>query len=371
MGKVRVGIIGVGNCASALVQGVYYYREKGSGEGLIHYDIGGYKVWDIEFVSAVDVSELKVGRDLSEAIFAPPNMTPRFADVPRLGVTVARGPVLDGVAPHMEEVFKPVRDGREPGVGEVADYLRGADVVLNLLPVGSEEATRFYAEATLQARAAFVNAIPVFIASDPKGYWPRRYAEKGLPLLGDDVKGQVGATILHRTIVSMLRDRGVTVEATYQLNVGGNTDFLNMLMEERLESKRISKTKAVTSLLSNGEKLEEKGMVRIGPSDYIPFLGNTKVAYMYIRARSFAGFPFTIDLKLTVDDKSMCAAVLADVVRVAKVALDRGEAGAIPEASAWYFKHPPIQAPSDSEARRWLDEWLSTGRRLAPSRRQG
>ncbi len=364
MGKVKVGIIGVGNCASALVQGVYYYKEKGDGEGLIHYDIGGYKVWDIEFVAAVDVSETKVGKDLSEAIFAPPNITPKFADVPKLGVTVARGPVMDGVAPHMEEVFKPVREGREPDVDEVADALREAEVVLNLLPVGSEEAARFYAEATLRARAAFVNAIPVFIASDPKGYWPRRYAEAGLPLLGDDVKGQVGATITHRTLVSLLRDRGVTVEGTYQLNVGGNTDFLNMLLEERLESKRISKTRAVTSLLRYGRKLEEGGGVRIGPSDYIPFLGNTKVAYIYIKARSFAGFPLTIDLKLSVDDKSMCAAVLADVVRVAKVALDRGEAGAIPEASAWYFKHPPLQAPSDAEARRWLEEWLTSGRRV-------
>ncbi|GAB6148652.1 inositol-3-phosphate synthase [Stetteria hydrogenophila] len=364
MGRIKVGIVGVGNCASALVQGVYYYKEKGTGEGLIHEDIGGYKVWDIEFVAAVDVGETKVGKDLSEAIFAPPNMVPKFAEVPKLGVTVVRGPVMDGVAPHMVDVFKPVKEDRNPSVDEIADALKEADVVVNLLPVGSEEATRFYAEAALRARAAFVNGIPVFIASDPKGYWPKRYEEAGLPLLGDDVKGQVGATITHRTLVSLLRDRGLTIEGTYQLNIGGNTDFLNMLMEERLVSKRISKTRAVTSLLKYGERLEKTGGVRIGPSDYVPFLGNTKVAYMYIKARSFAGFPVTIDLKLCVDDKSMCAAVLVDVIRVAKVALDRGEAGAIPEASAWYFKHPPVQAPSDAEARRWLEEWLATGKRI-------
>ncbi len=368
MPRIRVGIIGVGNCASALVQGVYYYKERGDCEGLIHCDIGGYKVWDIEFVAAVDIGSNKVGKDLSEAIFAPPNITPRIADVPRLGVTVVRGPVLDGVAPHMVEVFKPA-EGRDPTVDEVADALREADVVVNLLPVGSEKATRFYAEAALRARAAFVNGIPVFIASDPSGEWPRRYAEAGLPLLGDDVKGQVGATITHRTLVALLRDRGVKVEGTYQLNIGGNTDFLNMLLEERLVSKRISKTRAVTSLLDYGRKLEEGGGVRIGPSDYVPFLGNTKVAYMYIKARSFAGFPLTIDVKLTVDDKSMCAAVLSDVVRVAKVALDRGEAGAIPEASAWYFKHPPVQAKSDAEARRWLEEWLA-GRRVSEAKPQ-
>jgi myo-inositol-1-phosphate synthase len=362
--RIRVGIVGVGNCASALVQGVYYYKERGDCEGLIHCDIGGYKVWDIEFVAAVDVSEAKVGKDLSEAIFAPPNITPKIAEVPKLGVTVVKGPVLDGVAPHMVDVFRPLK-APEPSVEEIADALKEADVVVNLLPVGSEQATRFYAEAALKARSAFVNGIPVFIASDPQGVWPKRYEEAGLPLLGDDVKGQVGATITHRTLVALLRDRGVRVEGTYQLNIGGNTDFLNMLLEERLVSKRISKTRAVTSLLDYGRKLEEGGGVRIGPSDYVPFLGNTKVAYMYIKARSFAGFPLTIDLKLTVDDKSMCGAVLVDVIRIAKVALDRGEAGAIPEASAWYFKHPPLQAPSDQEARRWLEEWLATGKKVA------
>ena len=366
MPKIRVGLVGIGNCASAIVQGVYYYASRGDCEGLIHCEIGGYRVEDIEFVAAIDVSQHKVGRDLSEAIFAPPNLTPRITEVPRLGVTVARGAVLDGVAPHMADVFKPA-PGRDPSLDEVAENLRGADVVVNLLPVGSEEATRFYATAAIKAGAAFVNGIPVFIASDPEGVWPHRFESAGLPVLGDDVKGQVGATTMHRMLVSLLRDRGVKVEATYQLNVGGNTDFLNMLVEERLKSKRISKTRAVTSLVDYGRKLEETGGVRIGPSDYVPFLGNTKVAYMYVRGRGFAGFPLTIDLKLTVDDKSMCGAVLVDAIRVAKVALDRGEAGAIPEASAWYFKHPPVQAPSDAEARRWLEEWLAAGKRLASS----
>ncbi len=357
MGSVRVAIAGVGNCASALVQAVALARigvdvHLGTASGL--EVLGGYRVEDIEFVAAFDVSRDKVGRDLSEAIFAGTNTVPRLGPVPPTGVTVKPGPVLDGVAPHMVERFKPI-DARvelEDVVRELRDS--GAEVLVNLLPVGSEEATRFYARAALEAGVAFVNAIPVFIASDPTGYWPGAFRERGVPVLGDDVKGQLGATILHRTLVRLMHARGVRVEETYQLNIGGNTDFENMLAEERLASKRISKTRAVTSILPYGRELEEQGRVRIGPSDYVPFLGNTKVAYIYIKGTSFAGFPVVVEAKLVVDDKSMCAGVLADAVRAAKTALDRGLAGPVPEASAALFKHPPVQAESDEEAMEWL-----------------
>ena len=359
MGRIRAAIVGVGNAASALVQGVYYYSETKEAIGVYAVEVGGYHIGDIEFVAAFDVSELKIGRDLAEAIFQPPNVTPRFARMPdRLGVEVKPGPVLDGVAPHMVERFRPHK--LQVGLEEVVDELRAsrAEVVVNLLPVGSEEATRFYARAALEAGAAFVNGIPVFIASDPNGYWPRIYAEKGLPLIGDDVKGQLGATVLHRTLTRLLVLRGVRLEATYQLNIGGNTDFENMLMEERLASKRVSKTEAVTSIVPNGEDLAKRGMVRIGPSDYVPFLGNTKIAYIYLRGRAFAGFPVEVDVKLKVDDKSMIAGALIDAIRGAKIALDRGVAGPVISVSAPFFKHPPVQAPSDEEASRWFQEFI-------------
>ncbi|RLF23566.1 MAG: inositol-3-phosphate synthase [Thermoprotei archaeon] len=363
MGSIKVAIIGVGNAAAALVQGVYLYKEAEEDEfipGVYAVKLGPYHIGDIEFVAAFDVSRKKIGKDLSEAIFAEPNIVPKFVDVPKLGVIVHRGPIMDGVAPHMKSSFEPY-EGPEPELGEVADILKEsrAEVVVNLLPVGSEEATRFYALATLKAGAAFVNAIPVFIASDPRGEWPRRYEEAGLPLLGDDVKGQIGATILHRTLVRLLHMRGVLVEETYQLNIGGNTDFLNMTVEERLHSKRISKTRAVTSILPYGEVLEKEGRVRIGPSDYVPFLGNIKVAYIYIKGRSFANFPVTIDVKLTVDDKSMIAGILVDAIRAAKIAMDKGMRGAVKEASAFLFKHPPVQAPDDETARKWFESFIT------------
>ncbi len=362
MGKIRVGIVGVGNCASALVQGTFYYRNVDEDfiPGLTYPKLGGYSVDDIEWVVAFDVSEKKVGKDLSEAIFAPPNITPKFAEVPKLGVIVHRGPVMDGVAPHMQDQFKPIRSGKEPTVDEVADIIKEskADIVINFLPVGSEKATRFYAEAVRRANVAFINGIPVFIASDPAGYWPKLYEEAGLPLVGDDIKGQIGATILHRTLVALLYQRGVVVEESYQLNIGGNTDFLNMTVEERLASKRISKTKAVTSILPYGEKLEKEGKIRIGPSDYVPFLGNTKIAYIYIKGRSFADFPVTIEVKLTVDDKSMFAGAMIDAIRGTKIALDRGVKGVVPSVSAFFFKHPPIQAPNDVEAKKWFEEFI-------------
>ena len=364
MGKVKVALLGVGNCASAVVQGVYYYKhvdDEREVPGLLHPRLGKYHIGDIEFVAAFDVSTEKIGKDLSEAIFAYPNITKRFAEVPKLGVEVRPGPVLDGVAPHMIDVFKP--HNLDVGLDVVVDELKnsGADVVVNLLPVGSEVATRFYAEASARARSSFVNGIPVFIASDPEEYWPRRYGEARVPLLGDDIKGQFGATILHTALVSLLRDRGVKVLETYQLNIGGNTDFLNMTVEERLKSKRISKTRAVTSIISEGRDLEEEGRVRIGPSDFVPFLGNTKVCYIYVKGLSFADFTVELDVKLKVDDKSMFAGAMIDAIRLAKIAMDRGLCGPVPEACAYYFKHPPRHAPSPQVALQWLKEFLGEG----------
>ncbi|MEB3806094.1 MAG: inositol-3-phosphate synthase [Desulfurococcales archaeon] len=362
MARIRAVIAGVGNCASALIQGVYYYKHADEGEeipGLTSVRLGGYHIGDIEWVAAFDVSKKKIGKDLAEAIFQPPNITPRFADIPKqLGVTVEPGPVLDGVAHHMKERFDP--HDEEVELDHVVDVLREsqADILINFLPVGSEQATRFYAKAALEAGTAFINGIPVFIASDPTGEWPRLYEEKRLPLVGDDIKGQLGATILHRTLVRLMHMRGVRVEETYQLNIGGNTDFENMLMEERLASKRISKTSAVTSILPYGEKLWREGKVRIGPSDYVPFLGNTKIAYIYLKGKSFAGFPVTLEVKLQVDDKSMFAGAMIDAIRATKIALDRGIGGSLISVSAPFFKHPPVQAPSDEEALNWLQEFI-------------
>lgn len=369
MREIRVGIVGVGNAASTLIQSVYYYRGLEDGKptpGVSFPVLGGYRIDDIRFVSAFDVGEGKVGVDLSEAIFAEPNLVPKFADVPKLNVEVFRGPVLDGVSKHMRKVFK-VSDGdSEPTVEEVAERLKETrtEVLVNLLPVGSEEATRFYVEAALKAGVAFVNAIPVFIASSP--FWARRFREEGVPVLGDDVKGQIGATVLHRTLVHLLHLRGVLVEETYQLNVGGNTDFLNMTVEERLASKRISKTRAVTSILPYGSKLEEEGRVRVGPSDYVPFLGNTKICYIYVKGRSFADFPVELEVKLKVDDKSMIAGILVDAIRTAKIALERGFKGPVVSASAYLFKHPPIQAESDDEAYTWFKRFVEQGEDVEP-----
>ncbi|MFP3166521.1 MAG: inositol-3-phosphate synthase [Nitrososphaeria archaeon] len=356
MSKIKVAIAGVGNCASAIVQGVYYYSNK-EPIGVISDKIGPYSISDIEFVAAFDVSKRKVGKDLSEAIFERPNLTKKFVDVPKLGVVVQPGPVYDGVASHMQESFEPVEKGSE--ISFVSDKLKesGADLLINLLPVGSEEATRAYAKAALEAKKGFINGIPVFIASDKE--WAKEFEKNGVPVMGDDVKGQVGATILHRTLVSLFHMRGVIVEETYQVNIGGNTDFLNMTVEERLKSKRISKTSAVTSILPYGKELEEKGKIRIGPSDYVPFLGNTKICYIYLKGKSFADFPVELKVKLSVDDKSMFAAVMLDAIRLMKVALDKGLKGPLIEPSSFLFKHPPAQATSDAEAFEWLKGWLN------------
>ena len=344
-----MAIAGVGNCASALVQGVYYYRDGGNLPGLMHEDFGGYRVTDIEFVAAFDVNRDKIGRDLGEAIFMEPNCCVKFADVPKLGVEVLPAPVLDGVAPHMKEPFRVYDDDVDPV--DVAEVLADvdADMLLNFVPVGSYNATRYYAEACLKAGCAFVNCIPEFIASDPE--WARRFEQAGLPVAGDDIKSQVGATIVHRALVDLLVRRGAKILETYQLNIGGNTDFLNMTMEERLRTKRISKTEAVTSLVPY------EVPTRIGPSDYVDFLGDTKICYIFIRALKFGGTELTIDLKLKVEDSPNSAGVVVDVIRAVKLALDRGIAGPLVSISAWAFKHPPVQVPDDV-ALKWVEEFI-------------
>ncbi len=345
---VRVGIVGVGNVASMFVQGVEFYRRSpGYTGGLIHANIGGYEVRDIRVVYAIDVSRHKVGRDLSEALFAKPNMVPRLVELPETGVVVRMGRVLDGVAEHMVEEFDP-SDERQPALEELAEELgsHSVDVLINLLPVGSREATGFYAEVAARAGVAFVNAIPEFVASDPR--YPRLFEERGALVLGDDIKGQLGSTAVHRALASLVTMRGGEVVESYQLNVGGNTDFKNMLDQRRLDSKRVSKTMAVATTQPAPERAADR--IYAGPSGYVPFLGNTKVSYVYVKASGFAGLPVTIDLKLTVDDKAMAAAVLVDVVRLAKALAERGVCGSPGWASSFYFKHPPEPARSDEEA---------------------
>ena len=354
MGEIRVAIIGVGNCASSLVQGVYYYRNAKPGDfipGIMHVELGGYHIHDIKFVAGVDVNITKVGKDLSEAIFAEPNNTYKFTDVPKLNAKVYRGMTHDGIGKYLENIIV-----KAPGpTDDIAKIFRdlGVDVVVNFLPVGSEEATKWYVEQTIQAGAAFVNGIPVFIASSP--YWSKRFEEAGLPVLGDDIKSQVGATIVHRTLAQLFIDRGVKLERTSQLNVGGNTDFLNMLERERLQSKKISKTEAVTSLLPYDIGEEN---VYIGPSDYVAWLKDRKWAYMRLEGRTFGDVPLNIELKLEVWDSPNSAGVMIDAIRCAKIAKDAGLKGAIIEPSSYFFKHPPVQYP-DWKAKQLTEEWVA------------
>lgn len=351
MGGLRVAIVGVGNCASALVQGVQFYGEVG-GEGpipgLLHANFGGYTVGDIRFVAAFDVDERKVGKDLGEAIYSEPNNAPFFCQTPRLGVTVMRGRVLDSIGKFLKPVIKV---GPENDPSDVAGVLREAeaDMVLNYLPVGSDEAAQWYAQQALEAGCAFVNCMPAFIASTPE--WQRKFEEAGVPVAGDDVMSQIGATVLHKTIAKLLVDRGVLVEESYQLNIGGDTDFLNMLEEERLRSKRISKTSAVQALVPYNIPL------RIGPSDYVDFLGNKKICYIWVKGRYFGGTPVRIDVKLDVVDSPNSAGIVIDAVRATKIALDRTVSGPLTSISAYAFKHPPVQAPYDV-AKQWVEEFI-------------
>ncbi|MEM3874384.1 MAG: inositol-3-phosphate synthase [Candidatus Bathyarchaeia archaeon] len=357
MAEIRVAIVGVGNSASALIQGVEYYKNAKEGEtvpGLMHVNFGGYHVRDIKFVAAFDVDKNKIGRDLAEAIFTKPNCCAKFADVPPLGVEVLPGPVLDGVAKHMIETFN-VYSENEVKPADVASVLKetDAEILINYLPVGSRNATRFYAQAALDAGCAFINCIPEFIASDP--LWSRKFEEQGLPVAGDDIKSQLGATILHRNLVRLCVDRGVIVDETYQLNLGGDTDFLNMTVEERLKTKRISKTEAVKSLVPYDLP------TRIGPSDYVPFLGNKKICYIWLKGRKFGDRPLTITVKLEVEDSPNSAGVVIDVIRAVKLALDRKIAGPLISISSYAFKHPPVQVP-DPIAKEWVEEYIRSKR---------
>ncbi len=352
MPDIRVAVVGVGNCASALVQGVEYYKETKEEDavpGLMHVNFGGYHIRDIKFVAAFDVNRDKIGKDLSDAIFSG-NSCVKFANVPSSGVPVSTAPFLDGVAKHMKDAFK-AHDGHEACLKDIVQVLKDAEsqVLVNYLPVGSRDATRFYAQAALDAGCALVNCIPEFIASDP--IWNQRFAERGLPVAGDDIKSQLGATILHRNLVKLCLDRGVIVEETYQLNLGGNTDFLNMTVEERLRTKRISKTEAVTSLVPY------EVPTRIGPSDYVPFLGDRKICYIMLRGRKFGNQPVVVRAKLEVEDSPNSAGVVIDVIRATKMALDRKIQGPLTSISSYAFKHPPIQVP-DNLALRWVEEYI-------------
>ena len=350
--KIKVAIAGVGNCASALVQGIEYYKnaeENSEVPGLMHVNFGGYHIRDIDFVAAFDVNKLKIGRDLSEAIFAEPNCCVRFANMPNLGVKVLPGPILDGVAAHMKIPFNVYSEDEDPA--NVADALEEsqADMLLNFLPVGSFRGTRHYAQACLEAGCAFVNCIPEFISSEPE--WARKFEDAGLPVAGDDVKSQIGATIVHRALIDLLVSRGIRIERTYQLNVGGNTDFLNMTTEGRLETKRESKISALTSMVPY--KID----VWAGPNGYISFLEDNKICHIYIQGRKFGDIPVVIDLKLSVQDSPNSAGMVIDVVRATKLALDRGVKGSLTSISSYAFKHPPVQVP-DHMARQWVEEFI-------------
>ena len=351
--KVRVAVVGVGNCASSLVQGLHFYRDAAVDDqvpGLMHVDLGGYRVADIEISAAFDVAAAKVGRDVAEAIVAPPNNTLRFCEVPRIGIPVHRGPTLDGLGKYVANL---IEEAAEP-VADVAGILRASrtDVLVSYLPVGSEEATRWYAERALEAGCAFVNCIPVFIASDDR--WRRRFEEKRLPIIGDDIKSQVGATIVHRILTTLFRERGVRLDRTYQLNFGGNTDFRNMLERERLESKKVSKTNAVTSQLGTplpGDR------IHVGPSDHVPWLEDRKWCYIRMEGTTFGNVPLNLELKLEVWDSPNSAGVVIDAVRCAKLALDRGIGGALIGPSSYFMKSPPQQF-TDSEASRRVERFI-------------
>jgi len=379
MGKIRVGIIGVGNCASSLVQGVEYYRNAREDQfipGLMHAVLGGYHVRDIEFTVAVDIDRRKVGRDLAQAILEQPNNTKRFAAVPHTGVTVVKGMTHDGLGKYLSQII-------EKAEGETADLVTllretKTDVLVNYLPVGSEMATKWYVEQALDAGCAFINCIPVFIASgwvknaagewSQTAYWRNRFKRAGLPLVGDDIKSQVGATILHRTLVNLFLDRGMPIDRTYQLNTGGNTDFLNMKEEERLVSKRRSKTNAVVSQIrARGMDLPEEN-VYVGPSDYVPWQKDNKLCFLRIESRHFGDVPMNLECRLSVEDSPNSAGVVIDAIRCCKVALDRGVGGALEGPSAYFMKTPPKQFP-DTEAKTMVERFAAPGAKRATAAR--
>jgi len=357
MGKIKVAIIGVGNCASSLVQGIHYYRNARDDEfvpGVMHVNFGGYHIRDIEVVAAFDVNSNKVGKDVAEAIYAAPNNTAVFAEVPGLGVKVSRGPVFDGVNKYTAPLV-PV-DTKQKAV-DVVEVLKatGAEVVINYLPVGSQVATEFYAQAAIDAGCGFVNCIPVFIASEPK--WAKKFEKAGLPVIGDDIKAQVGATITHRTLVNLFLDRGMKIERTYQLNTGGNTDFLNMLERERLAYKKISKTEAVSSQIEARGQTIDPDNIHVGPSDYVPWQKDNKICFLRIESKHFGDVPMHLELRLSVEDSPNSAGVAIDSIRCLKLALDNKLKGAIIEPAAYFQKHPPRQI-EDRTARELVEQFI-------------
>ncbi|MDQ2853429.1 MAG: inositol-3-phosphate synthase [Chloroflexota bacterium] len=377
--KIRVAIVGVGNCASSLVQGRYYYEKTKDGDhvpGLMHVNLGGYHIRDIDFVAAFDIDKTKVGRDLSEAVFAGQNNTFKFSDVPHTGVTVDRGMTHDGLGKYLSEVIEKAPGPTADVVGILKE--RNVDVMVSYLPVGSEEATKWYVEQALQAGVGFINAIPVFIGREP--YWQRRFAERGLPIIGDDIKSQVGATITHRVLTRLFMDRGVRIDRTYQLNFGGNTDFLNMLERERLESKKISKTNAMTSMLDYEIDPEN---VHVGPSDYVPWLKDRKWCHIRMEGTTYGDVPLNLELKLEVWDSPNSAGVITDAIRCLRLGLDRGLVGTLVAPSAYFMKSPPRQI-HDDVARERVEAFIrgddnetlvgtetppkSTQRRLSPAK---
>jgi len=346
MKKIRVAIIGIGNCASSLIQGIEFYKDPDNKNGLMNEKIGRYKVSDIEVVAAFDIDKRKVGKDISEAIFSEPNCTIKFSHVPHKNVFVHKGSVLDGVSDSMKEYFLVDLNQQKANINQVLKNSK-AEILICYLPVGSAEAIRFYANCALHVGLGFINGIPEFICSDAE--WIERFKSNGLPCAGDDIKSQVGATILHRIITRLMQERGFKIDNTYQLNIGGNTDFRNMLDDERIESKRISKTRAVISNLNEGEKIS----MRIGPSDFVNYLKDNKVCYINVKGTQFGNVPFELDLKLSVIDSPNSAGCMVDVIRYMKIALDKKLSGNLEEVSAYYFKSPPIQM-SEEEAKNKL-----------------
>lgn len=362
MSKIKVAVVGVGNCASSLIQGIHYYADKSEKDavGLMHWEIGGYTASDIQITAAFDIDERKIENDLGKAIFCEPNCTTAFFREPlNLGVTVKMGRILDGFAEHMgqyESTYTIIPAGvPEPSKAEIVRILKNAEaeILLNYLPVGAEEATRFYADCALEAGLAFVNNIPVFIASDPD--WADRFKMKRLPLIGDDIKSQLGATITHRTLIDLFRKRGVKLERTYQLNTGGNTDFLNMLDRSRLRSKKLSKTEAVQSVAS--ERLRDEN-IHIGPSDYVAWQKDNKVCFMRMEGKLFGDVPMNLELRLSVEDSPNSAGVAIDAIRCAKLGLDRGLGGVLIAPSAYFCKHPPEQF-TDDKAYQMTEDFIS------------
>jgi len=360
LGKVNVAIIGVGNCASSLVQGVHYYKKAKDDEfvpGLMHVNLGGYHISDINFVAAFDIDKNKVGKDIAQAIFTPPNNTFKFGEVPATGVKVQRGMTHDGLGFYLSQII-------EKAPGPTADIVKilketKTDVVINYLPVGSEEATKWYVEQVLTAGCGLVNCIPVFIAREK--YWQKRFEQKGLPVIGDDIKSQVGATIAHRVLTRLFRDRGVKLEHTYQLNFGGNTDFYNMLERSRLESKKISKTNSVTSQLDYQLNPDD---IHVGPSDYVPWLKDRKFCHIKMEGRTFGDVPLNLELKLEVWDSPNSAGVVIDAVRCCKLALDRKLKGALEAPSSYFMKSPPVQY-TDDQAHQMVEEYIATNQPAA------